>query len=58
MKLALLLTTMLSLTACGAAAPLAVGGIGIVTGISATTNIPAVEKFGDDYLSTVAKEGK
>lgn len=52
MKL-IIITALLGLSAC---APTAVAGIGIVTGVALTTNIPAVEKAGDKYLSN--KEGE
>lgn len=50
---ALLLISLLATVSC---APATVAGIGVVTGIATTTNIPAVEEFGDKYLSN--KEGE
>lgn len=45
---ALLLISLLATVSC---APATVAGVGIVTGVALTTNIPAVEEAGDKYLS-------
>lgn len=50
MKALILITALLSVSACQAAPYAGVAAMGAVTGISLTTNYESVEEFGDKYL--------